>query len=344
MELNNTILIAGPCAAESEEQLLITVQQILETGIPITYFRAGVWKPRSNPKDFCGAGVQALKWLAALKKQYQIPICVEVARGDQVQHCIDYGIDAIWIGARTTVNPFLVQEIADAVQNQPIAVFVKNPITPELKTWMGAIDRIKNAGISNIIAVHRGFSVEKEHVLRNSPMWEIPIVLKSHFPDIPLLCDASHICGNIDYIPDISQIALDYGFDGLMLEVHHTPKEALSDADQQITPAQFQHLIQNLHFKSSVNSSTEIDLLKHRNLIGLIDTQISELLRKRMEIIDEIALIKKNKNIALLQPEQWKKVVQKYMRESLPDDQYQDFITQFLELLHQASLKRQKNI
>lgn len=343
MGLKNSLLIAGPCAAESEYQLFTTAKQIKETQIPIQFFRAGVWKPRSNPKDFCGAGIQALKWLADIKREFQFPICVEVARGDQVKHCIDYNIDAIWIGARTTVNPFLVQEIADAVKNQNLTVIVKNPITPELKTWIGAIDRIKNANITNIIAVHRGFSIEKEHVLRNNPMWEIPIVLKSHYPDIPILCDASHICGTIDFIPEISQIALDFGFDGLMLEVHYAPKEALSDADQQLTPSRFLQLVQQLNFKSTINTTTEMELLKYRNLIGHIDTQISELLKKRMEIVDEIALIKKNNNIALLQPEQWKSVVQKYVEHSLPDDDYQNFLTQFLDLLHQTSLNRQKN-
>jgi chorismate mutase len=342
MELNNKILIAGPCAAESESQLRITADQINQLQIPISYFRAGIWKPRSHPNDFSGAGIEALDWLKKIKRDYNYKICVEVARGDQVQLCIDNQIDAIWIGARTTVNPFLVQEIADRVKDQPIDIFVKNPITPELKTWIGAIERIKAAGIHTIMAVHRGFSIDKEQVFRNNPMWEIPIILKSHFPDIPLLCDASHISGTIDYIPEISQIALDYGFDGLMLEVHHDPKHALSDASQQLTPEQFLHLIKSLNFKSSISTSTEMELLKHRNLIALIDTQISELLRKRMEIVDEIAKIKQSNNIALLQPEQWKSVVTKYLANALPDPEFQDFITNFLDLLHQASLKRQK--
>lgn len=342
MEIKNPILIAGPCAAESESQIQITAQQIFDTQIPISYFRAGVWKPRSNPKDFCGAGIDALQWLKAIKTQFQFPICVEVARGEHVELCVQHGIDAIWIGARTTVNPFLVQEIADAIKNHQIKVLIKNPITPELKSWIGAIERISEAGASDIIAIHRGFNVQEESVMRNSPSWEIPIALKTHFPDLKIICDASHITGNVQYIPEISQLALDFGFDGLMLEVHHDPIHALSDADQQITPLQFQQLIHSLNFKSSISSSIENDLMMHRNKIGNIDTQISELLRKRMEVVDEIAKIKTAHNLALLQPDQWKKVIAKYQKVALSDPDYQDFIRSFLDLLHQSSLNRQK--
>jgi chorismate mutase len=343
MELNHSTLIAGPCSAESKEQLFQTAEQLYQSGIPISYFRAGVWKPRSNPKDFCGAGEVALNWLSQIKKKFKFPLCVEVARGEQVEWCFKNRIDAIWVGARTTVNPFLVQEIADALKKFPMEVMIKNPITPELKTWIGAIERFKDANAPKIMSIHRGFSVESEHVLRYSPMWEIPIALKSHFPDLQVICDPSHICGNTIYLKEVSQIALDYGFNGLMIEVHHDPSQALSDADQQLTPAQFLHLIESLNFKSSITSSTENELMKQRNLIGHIDTQISELLKKRMEIVDVIAQIKSNHNIALLQPEQWKKVVQKYLQSSLSDPEYQSFITEFLDLLHQASLKRQKN-
>jgi chorismate mutase len=343
MELKNSIIIAGPCAAESKEQLFLTAEQLYLTRLPISYFRTGVWKPRSSPKDFCGVGEIALEWLSQIKKQFHFPICVEVARGEHVQWCFEHGIDAIWIGARTTVNPFLVQEIADAVKQFPIQVMIKNPITPELKTWIGAIERIQEANAPKIICIHRGFSVESEHVLRYSPIWEIPIALKTHFPDLQIICDPSHISGNVNYLKEISQVALDYGFDGLMVEVHHDPQMALSDADQQITPSQFLKLIESLNFKSSVNLTTEHQLVKERNLIGHIDTQISELLKKRMEIVDEIAKIKNSHNLALLQPDQWKKVVQKYQQSALSDADYQKFLTDFLDLLHQASLNRQKN-
>lgn len=342
MELKKPILIAGPCAAESQSQIQTTAQQLFDTQIPLSYFRAGVWKPRSNPKDFCGAGDDALQWLKEVKEQFHFPVCVEVARGEHVALCIQNGIDAIWIGARTTVNPFLVQEIADALKDQPITVFIKNPITPELKSWIGAIERIADAGVKEIIAIHRGFTIQHESVMRNSPSWEIPIALKTHYPDLKIICDASHITGNADYIPEISQLALDYGFDGLMIEVHHDPQNALSDVEQQITPQQFQHLINTLNFKSSITTSAENDLMIQRNKIGNIDTQISELLRKRMEVVDEIAQIKVANNLALLQPDQWKKVVEKYQKAALSDPDYQEFIRNFLDLLHQSSLHRQK--
>ena len=344
--MQKAIIIAGPCAVESKEQLFQTARGLTESlstgGFALDFFRAGVWKPRSKPGDFSGIGTEALPWLQELQQQFGIPVCVEVGTPDQLDLCEQYDIKACWIGARTSVNPFDVQAIADAAKNRDFTIMVKNPMVADLKLWIGNIERFLNAGITKLMAVHRGFAESNESVYRNNPSWEMAIDLKVRFPKIPLLCDPSHIAGQHQYIAQLSQIALDYGFDGLMIESHCQPDKALSDAAQQLMPEELAQMLSELKFKDAMTSPAENELRKQRTLIHNIDTQLSVLLSKRMKIVDSIAKIKTEHNLPVVQPEQWNKVVRMYQENSLQDDDYQKFINKFLELLHQSSIKRQR--
>lgn len=337
------IIVAGPCAVESREQIVTTAQaisDIYKANFELKFFRAGIWKARTNPDDFQGIGVEALAWLQEIKKQFGFSICVEVASAAHAHLCLEYGIDAVWIGARTTVNPFLVQSIADALYNSSITVLVKNPINPDINLWIGAIKRFQNVGLKNIIAVHRGFSVENEYVYRNAPCWEIPVELQMKLNNIPILCDISHIAGNISLQQPVAQTAINYGFDGLMVEVHHAPEQALSDRKQQLLPSQLAHLLDSL-ILTSTNTLADNALFIQRNLIRNLDIQISKLLSRRMKIVEEIASIKRKHGLPLLQPEQWEKVTEIYKEDAIKDDNYQQFVEAFLVLLHRSSLERQ---
>ena len=336
------ILIAGPCAVESELQLMATAEQLHEVvnrqGLSLDFFRAGVWKPRSNPNSFTGVGEQALTWLGEVQRRFGFRVCTEVMTPAQVDACAQAGVTALWVGARTGVNPADVQKIADAVKGKPFTILVKNPLVPDLKLWQGNIERFLQAGVEQVIAVHRGFADGNENIYRNAPCWEIPIDLKVFFPELPILCDPSHLCGQAKWIPQIAQLALNYGFNGLMMECHCNPAEALSDADQQITPEEWGNLIRSLTFKINTPNA---DLIKQRALLEHVDTQLSELLAKRMEIVDEIAHIKKENNLPVVQPQQWQQVKERYLKEN-QDSAYREFLERFLELLHQASIQRQK--
>ena len=336
------ILIAGPCAVESERQLHATAEQLQQeaqrANVSLDFFRAGVWKPRSLPNSFSGVGEPALSWLGDIQREYGWRVCTEVMNARQVELCEKAGITAIWVGARTGVNPAEVQKIADAVRNKPFTILVKNPLVPDLKLWIGNLERFKMASVENVMAVHRGFADGNENVFRNAPYWDIPIDLKVQFPELPILCDPSHLCGNVKWIPQIAQLALNYGFNGLMLECHCNPKEALSDSEQQLTPKEWADLIRNLSFKIDAPNA---DLIRQRALLENVDTQLSELLAKRMEIVDEIARIKKDNNLPVVQPHQWQQVKERYLKEN-QDPAYREFLAQFLELLHQASIQRQK--
>lgn len=344
--MQQPIVIAGPCAAESREQLFQTAKGLTESlaakGLSLNYFRAGVWKPRSKPGDFSGVGKDALPWLQEIQQLFGIPVCVEVNAPDQLDWCEQHDIKVCWIGARTAVNPFDVQAIADAAKHRDFTFMVKNPMIPDLKLWIGNIERFLNAGITRLMAVHRGCADSNESVYRNNPSWETAIDLKVRYPHIPMLCDPSHIAGQRHYIAQLSQLALDYGFDGLMIESHYQPYAALSDTEQQLTPSDLAEILSKLRFKDAISSPAEHELRKQRTLIHNIDTQISVLLSKRMEIVDLIAKIKAEHNLPLVQPGQWNKVVQTYRDNSLQDIDYHDFIENFLELLHQSSIKRQR--
>lgn len=336
------ILIAGPCAAESKQQVMKTAEQLQEElrarGMSLDYFRAGVWKPRSSPDSFAGVGEEALSWLSEVHCRYGFEVCTEVMTPQQVELCAKHGIRSVWVGARTSVNPTEVQQLADALRGTDFTVLVKNPIVPDFKLWAGNIERFLKADVKQVIAVHRGFADSNENVYRNAPCWEIPIDLKVQFPDLPIVCDPSHLCGRTQWIPQISQLALIYGFDGLMVECHCEPQHALSDAAQQLTPKQWADMVQNLSFK---NNTPNPELVKQRALLENVDTQLSELLAKRMQIVDEVARIKKANNLPVVQPQQWQQVRERYLK-SGQDELYQEFIEEFLEILHQNSIKRQQ--
>ena len=344
MNLNNLeekVWIAGPCAAENREQVLETAFQLRDEAqkrnLKLFAYRAGAWKIRSTPDSFEGAGNTALTWLQEVQDTLNIPVCVEVVTANHVEVCAKHNVKMFWVGARTSVNPAEIQKIADAVKNTNFTVMVKNPIITDLKLWIGNIERFLNANVKSVMAIHRGFADISENILRNSPMWEIPIDLKVKMPHLPIFCDPSHITGNINWIQQISQIAINYGFNGLMLETHNNPKKALSDSSQQLTPTEWGELISSLSLRSNIDS---IDLEKLRSKLQNIDNQLSELLYQRMTIVDEIAKVKKENNISVVQPKQWEQVVKRYKNHS-EDTVYQEFINDFLELLHQNSIRRQ---
>lgn len=335
------IWIAGPCAAESREQLLATAAELMEQSalveVHLDCFRAGIWKVRSVPGSFCGAGEEALPWLQEVQRTYGVPACVEVMSARQLELCAAYGIRTVWVGARTCVNPTEVQQIADAVRGSDFTVLVKNPMIPDLRLWEGNIERFLKAGIRQVMAVHRGFTDAQENIYRNAPLWQIPIDLKVHLPELPILCDPSHLCGQVRWIPQVAQLAMNYGFNGLMIECHHNPAQALSDAEQQLTPAQWATLVSGLDLRAN---AADLDLVKQRSLLENVDNQLSELLYQRMMLVDEIAEIKKAKHIAVVQPKQWQEVVKRYQKHP-EDTAYQKFLEKFLELLHQSSIERQ---
>ena len=339
--MKERIWIAGPCAAESRGQILTTAQQLVEQAevadVKMHYFRAGAWKMRSTPDSFTGAGEEALPWLQEVQKTFGVPVCVEVMNVRQVELCAKHNIRAFWVGARTTVNPVEVQQIADAVRHSDFTVMVKNPIVPDLKLWMGNIERFLDADVASVMAIHRGFTYAQENVYRNAPMWQVPIELKVRMPELPILCDPSHLCGQVRWIPEVAQLAMNYGFNGLMTECHYNPSEALSDADQQMTPDEWATMISQLDLRSDI---ANLELVKQRTILENIDNQLSELLYQRMMTVDEIAGIKRKDHIAVVQPQQWQQVVKRYQKHT-EDTLYQEFLKQFLELLHQASIKRQ---
>lgn len=336
------IWIAGPCAAETREQVLETARQLVEqsrlASIKLDYYRAGAWKVRSTPDSFTGAGENALPWLEEVQETWQVPVCVEVMNARQVELCAKHDIHTVWVGARTAVNPTEVQQIADAVRHSGFTVIVKNPVIPDLKLWIGNIERFLKADVRQVMAVHRGFPDVQENVYRNAPVWQIPIDLKVRMPELPILCDPSHLCGQVRWIPEVAQIAMNYGFDGLMTECHCTPQQALSDAEQQMTPMQWAEMITGLDLR---NDTPDLSLVKQRAKLENIDNQLSELLYQRMLISDEIADIKRKNHIAVVQPQQWQQVVKRYLKHP-EDSAYQEFIDKFLELLHQTSIKRQQ--
>lgn len=344
--MRKTILIAGPCAAESEKQVTDTAallsEQLSQNNFTINYFRTGIWKPRTSPDSFSGVGEAALLWLQKIQEKYAIPVCVEIAKPEQFELCEKFGITNFWIGARTTVNPFIIDELAQAVKGKSYTIMVKNPVIPDLQLWIGAIERFRQAGIENIVAIHRGFSEQNENILRNSPNWEIPIELKVRFPEMPLLCDVSHIAGNKEFIKDIAQLALDFSFDGLMIETHTNPQEALSDAKQQLTPEELITLLKSLTFKDVATSPVEQEIRKYRTQIEHLDNQIARLLASRMELVDSIASVKAAHNLPIVDPKQFKKVVNRYVKDVLEDDDYKMFLTEYLELLHYYSILRQQ--
>ncbi len=338
------IMIAGPCSAETEEQVLRTAHELAAQRIDL--YRAGIWKPRTRPGEFEGIGTVGLGWLRRVKEETGLKVTTEVAKTQHVFEALKYGIDVLWIGARTTVNPFSVQEVADALQGVDIPVLVKNPINPDLKLWIGAIERLHRAGITRIAVVHRGFSHHSESNYRNVPRWQLPIELKRQFPDLPIICDNSHICGRRDTLFAVAQHALDLNFDGIMTEVHPTPDEAWSDAAQQITPTQYQDLVSKLVFrKAGTNDPEFLQSLDHlRQEIDEIDDEIINLLGRRMGLAENIGQYKHRNNIAILQSDRWNEIFERAIAKGMKKGLSEEFIATMLRAIHEESISLQSKV
>ncbi len=339
------LIIAGPCSAESEEQVLKTAKEIDKIEL-VKIYRAGIWKPRTRPGSFDGAGTIALKWLQKVKEQTSLLTTVEVATPQHIEDCLKHNVDILWIGARTTSNPFSVQELANALKGVNIPVMIKNPINPDLQLWSGAIERIANTGIKTIAAIHRGFYPFEKTNFRNIPKWEVPIELKTRFPDIPIICDPSHISGKTKYVAEISQKAMDMNMDGLMIETHCCPEQAKSDIQQQLTPEQLKHLIENLSIRnSSSNNIGFINILEqYRNQIDSLDMQMLELLSQRMDIVEEIGEYKKENNVTILQLRRWENILRTRIEHGNNLNLPQEFIKKLLQLVHKASIQKQTEV
>lgn len=336
-------VIAGPCSAETPQQVLETAHAIKDTAV---IYRAGIWKPRTRPGGFEGVGAIGLKWLQQVKEETGMLLATEVATAEHVDLALAHGIDLLWIGARTTVNPFAVQEIADALKGTDKMVFIKNPVNPDLSLWIGGFERLQNAGIEKLGFIHRGFSCYDKVKYRNVPEWQIPIDLQLRFPEVPLINDPSHITGNRDLIQQVSQKALDLNFDGLMIETHPTPDRAWSDAAQQVTPQQLKEIIGTLQLRDASNEEDAYlsEMQRYRTRIDEIDTQILKLLKNRMHIAEEIGLLKKAKNVSVLQPERWQEVLIKMKREGKENELGEAFITSLFKAIHDESITRQDHI
>jgi len=341
---NEPIIISGPCSAETKEQVLQTCQQIKNHGVHI--FRAGIWKPRTRPNSFEGLGKMALPWIVAAGKQANTPVCVEVANAQHVTEALKAGVDILWVGARTTVNPFAVQAIADALVGVDIPVMVKNPINPDLKLWMGALERLSNAGIHKMAVIHRGFSVYNSPKYRNPPQWEIPVELRRQVPGLEIICDPSHIAGKREWLYEIAQIALDLKLDGLMIESHITPSKAWSDAAQQVTPSGLKALLDSLETRQqSTDDPVFLEKLNiFRKRLDEIDLQTIELLAQRMEVIRQIGLTKKANNVAPLQLERWIDVRKLRLEKANEFQLSEVFVEMLIQMIHKESLHQQSHI
>lgn len=337
-------IIAGPCSAESESQVLETAHALAKQGIDL--FRSGIWKPRTRPGSFEGVGAVGLPWMRRVKEETGLKTTIEVAKAEHVYEALKYGIDVLWIGARTTVNPFSVQEVADALKGMDIPVLIKNPINPDVNLWTGAIERIYRAGINRIGLIHRGFSYHGESPFRNVPRWQLAIEIKRRFPDLLLLCDNSHICGRRDTLLPVAQEAMDLNYDGLMTEVHPTPDDAWSDAKQQITPDQFAELIDQLVIRQPTTDNLEFlsKLDQLRKAIDEVDEDILNLYSKRMQLADQIGQYKKENNISILQTTRWNEILESVVAKGKGKGLSEGFLETVLRAVHQESIEHQEAV
>ena len=333
-------VISGPCSAETEEQVMTTARQLAMKGCH--NFRAGVWKPRTKPGGFEGNGEKALPWMKAVKEETGMLVATEVATPEHVELCLKYGIDILWIGARTSANPFAMQAIADALQGVDIPVFVKNPINPDLELWIGALERINQAGIKRLGAIHRGFSSYDKKIYRNMPMWQIPIELRRRIPDLPIICDPSHIGGRRELIAPLCQQAMDLGFDGLIVESHCDPDKAWSDAKQQVTPDVIDFILSLLIIRDEKTTTEGITQL--RKQIDELDNDLMELLSKRMRVCREIGQYKKEHNMTVLQPTRYNEILNKRGAQGTLCGMDSDFVKVVFEAVHQESVRQQMEI
>jgi chorismate mutase len=341
---NQPLIISGPCSAESEEQLLSTARQLAQIKA-VKLFRAGVWKPRTRPNMFEGHGERALKWLQSVNRETGLKTTIEVANPKHVELALKYQIDVLWLGARTVVNPFSVQEIADSLRGVDIPVMIKNPLNPDLSLWIGAFERLNDSGITKLAAIHRGFDFFKKSAYRNAPMWEIPIELKRLYPNLPVFTDPSHISGKRSLLAEIAQKALDLEMDGLMIESHYNPETALTDAKQQITPNALNKLIENLIIREKKGDiAFESRLEEFRTEIDRLDAEMIGILARRMEIIDAIGQYKKENNITILQLKRWSNILIERLENGTNLGLEPDFLIKILELVHKESIARQTRI
>lgn len=334
------LVIAGPCSAETEEQTLDTARQLSERGIRI--FRAGVWKPRTKPGGFEGVGVEALAWLRSARQETGMLISTEIATAKHIDECLKAGMDLLWVGARTSANPFAMQEIADALRGIDIPVLVKNPVNPDLELWIGALERLHNAGLKRLGAIHRGFSSYEKKIYRNKPQWHIPIELHRRIPELPMICDPSHIGGKRELIAPLCQQAMDLGFDGLIIETHCTPKCAWSDSAQQITPEALHTILSQLTIRDTQYSTENLDHLRRQ--IDECDNDIIEKLAKRMRISREIGLYKREHNMTVVQTKRYGEILDKRGTQGEECGMSGDFVREVFEAIHKESVRQQMEV
>lgn len=338
-------IISGPCSAETEYQVLETARRLAATG-KVDLMRAGIWKPRTKPGMFEGVGAIGLSWLQQAKKETGLPITVEVATARHVEEALQHEVDVLWIGARTTVNPFSVQEIADALVGVNVPVLIKNPINPDLELWSGAIERIRKAGIEKIGLIHRGFSSYANTEYRNAPMWQLPIEMKRRFSDMLLICDPSHICGNRTLLQQVAQKSIDLDFSGLMIESHIDPDHAWSDASQQITPEQLNTMLQNLVWRSVKNEDAAFisALQKLREQVDQLDDELLSLMAQRMKMADKIGIYKKENQMTILQTERFNAILQRAFAKADQLGLSREFIQRYFDAVHVESINHQNNV
>ena len=344
LHLNHPVVIAGPCSAETEEQVLKIAHSLKNTDV--SFFRAGIWKPRTRPGMFEGVGALGLQWLQRVKDETGLKTATEVANKDHVKLALEHDIDMLWIGARSTVSPFIIQEIADELKGTDKIILVKNPVNPDLPLWIGALERLQRAGIEKLGVIHRGFSTYEKTKYRNIPEWQLVIELQNKYPNLPIICDPSHITGKRDLIFDVSQTALDLNFEGLMIETHCNPDAAWSDAAQQVTPERLVEIMNDLRIRKT--STSEEDYVSQlgnlRSRIDIIDEQLLDLLKKRMDIADEIGTLKKANNVAILQNTRWHEILGKMILEGEQRNLSEEFVIQVFKAIHQESINRQARI
>ncbi len=339
------LIISGPCSAETEEQMLETADRLAKTG-KVDILRAGIWKPRTKPGLFEGIGTKGLPWLLQAKKNTGLLTTVEVATAKHVQDALQFDVDILWIGARTTVNPFSVQEVADALRGVDIPVLIKNPINPDLELWSGAIERMQKVGVKQIGMIHRGFSSYGNTEFRNAPMWHLPIEMKRRFPDMLLICDPSHICGNRTLLQSVAQKSIDLDFGGLMIESHIDPDKAWSDAKQQITPERLAEILDALVWRHENTTEKEFvtALASLREQINQVDDELLTLLGRRMQVADKIGEYKRNNNITILQTNRWNDILERAFKKGEMLGLSKEFITKYFDAVHLESINHQNKI
>jgi chorismate mutase len=339
------LIVSGPCSAETEEQVLQTAERLAATGM-VDMLRAGIWKPRTRPGMFEGIGTKGLPWLQQAKKITGLPVTVEVATAKQVEDALHFDVDVLWIGARTTVNPFSVQEVADALRGVDVPVLIKNPVNPDIELWMGAVERVAKVGVKQIGLIHRGFSTFGNTDYRNAPMWHLAIEMKLRNPGMMMLCDPSHICGRRDTLMEVAQKAIDLDYDGLMIESHIDPDKAWSDAKQQVTPERLKEMLQSIIWRKEDVNSEEFHaaLEKFRQQINHLDDELMQLLGQRMKIAEQIGRYKRDNNITILQTTRWNAIIEKALKKGEAIGLSKEFVTKYFDAVHMESINHQKKI